>query len=306
MDSMLWSGDMICPMSQVDPVLNGDPRVLQQLIKNERIQGKSFRHINTRCYFKEAQEEVQPHMRRILTKWMMEVCEEQGADDIIFPLATSYVDRFLACVRIRKTQLQLLGAVCLLIASKLRQCRSFTVDALIYYTDYSVSTRDITTWELLVLNTLKWDMAAVIASDFIDPLLSRLNVEREDIVRRHAYTFIALCATEYKFTAYSASLLAASCLAVAINGLTWLQKPWESLSALLEHLTELMDINVKYLEICITDVEALIASNIAQLNQAISKATTSATLNNNLSCSVTANGTKSQIETTAEMSDVIY
>lgn len=73
-----------------------------------------------------------------------QVCEEQGADDIIFPLATSYVDRFLACVRIRKTQLQLLGAVCLLIASKLRQCRSFTVDALIYYTDYSVSTRDIT------------------------------------------------------------------------------------------------------------------------------------------------------------------
>ncbi|KAF8796034.1 Voltage-dependent calcium channel type A like protein [Argiope bruennichi] len=193
--SILWCGEMVSSVSQEDPVLNGDPRVLQQLIKVERINGKNFRHINTRCYFKEAQEEVQPFMRRTLTKWMMEVCEEQGTEDIIFPLAVSYVDRFLSCVRIRKTQLQLLGAVCLLIASKLRQCRSLTVDALIYYTDYSVTTRDITTWELLVLSSLKWDMASVIASDFVDPLLARLNVEREDVIRRHTHTFIALCAT---------------------------------------------------------------------------------------------------------------
>ncbi|GFS66814.1 hypothetical protein TNIN_371231 [Trichonephila inaurata madagascariensis] len=193
--SILWCGEMVSSVSQEDPVLNGDPRVLQQLIKVERMNGKSFRHINTRCYFKEAQEEVQPYMRRTLTKWMMEVCEEQGTEEIIFPLAVSYVDRFLSCVRIRKTQLQLLGAVCLLIASKLRQCRSLTVDALIYYTDYSVTTRDITTWELLVLSSLKWDMASVIASDFVDPLLSRLNVEREDVIRRHTHTFIALCAT---------------------------------------------------------------------------------------------------------------
>lgn len=71
--SVLWCNEMVCPVAQGDPVLNGDPRVLQQLIKVERLEGKKFRFINSRCYFKEVQDEVQPHMRRILTKWMMEV-----------------------------------------------------------------------------------------------------------------------------------------------------------------------------------------------------------------------------------------
>lgn len=53
----------------------------------------------------------------------------------------------------------------------------------------------VQTWELLVLGSLKWEMAAVIASDFVDPLLSRLEVGREDLIRRHAHTFISLCAT---------------------------------------------------------------------------------------------------------------
>ncbi|XP_054712279.1 LOW QUALITY PROTEIN: G1/S-specific cyclin-D3-like [Uloborus diversus] len=303
MDStLLWNnGDMMCPVSKGDPVLNSDPRVLQQLIRVERLNGKTFRFVNHRCYFKEVQDEVQPYMRRILTKWMMEVCEEQGMEDIVFPLATSYVDRFLSCVRIQKTQLQLLGAVCLLIASKLRQCRSLTVDALIYYTDYSVTTKDITTWEMLVLRSLKWDMASVIASDFVDPLLSRLDIDREDLVRRHAHTFIALCATEEKFLVYSASLLAVSCVAVAINGLTWLQKPWKSSIELVMKLTELTDINTKYVQTCMKDIEDLLALNIAQLQQTVSKTTSSTS--NKVNCSIAANG---QPETPTDVQDVLF
>lgn len=71
--SILWCNETACPVAQGDPVLNGDPRVIQQLVKVERLDGKKFRFINNRCYFKEVQDEVQPHMRRILTKWMMEV-----------------------------------------------------------------------------------------------------------------------------------------------------------------------------------------------------------------------------------------
>lgn len=71
--SILWCNETVCPVAQGDPVLNGDPRVIQQLVKVERLDGRKFRFINNRCYFKEVQDEVQPHMRRILTKWMMEV-----------------------------------------------------------------------------------------------------------------------------------------------------------------------------------------------------------------------------------------
>lgn len=51
--------------------------------------------------------------------------------------------------------------------------------------------------ELLVLNKLKWDLASVTPLDFIDHFLAQLPVRRENrpILRKHAQTFVALCAT---------------------------------------------------------------------------------------------------------------
>ena len=58
-------------------------------------------------------------------------------------MAANLLDRFLCACVVQRTQLQLLGAVCLLLASKLRQCRPLSVDLLAYYTDYSVSQQEI-------------------------------------------------------------------------------------------------------------------------------------------------------------------
>lgn len=51
--------------------------------------------------------------------------------------------------------------------------------------------------ELLVLNKLKWDLASPTPLDFIDHFLSQLPVNKENksILRKHAQTFVALCAT---------------------------------------------------------------------------------------------------------------
>lgn len=51
--------------------------------------------------------------------------------------------------------------------------------------------------ELLILNKLKWDLASVTPLDFIDHFLSQLAVRRESrpVLRKHAHTFVALCAT---------------------------------------------------------------------------------------------------------------
>lgn len=52
-------------------------------------------------------------------------------------------------------------------------------------------------WELLVLEKLKWDLVSVIANDFLPHILHRLPLppDRAQLVRKHAQTFIALCAT---------------------------------------------------------------------------------------------------------------
>lgn len=55
-------------------------------------------------------------------------------------------------------------------------------------------------WEVLVLGKLKWDLAAVIAHDFLALILYRLSLpsDRQALVKKHAQTFLALCATGNK------------------------------------------------------------------------------------------------------------
>lgn len=71
------------------------------------------------------------------------MCEEQACEEQVFAVAANLLDRFLCACVVQRTQLQLLGAVCLLLASKLRQCRPLSVELLAYYTDYSVTQQEI-------------------------------------------------------------------------------------------------------------------------------------------------------------------
>lgn len=52
-------------------------------------------------------------------------------------------------------------------------------------------------WELVVLGKLKWNLAAVTPHDFIEHILRKLPQpsEKLPLIRKHAQTFIALCAT---------------------------------------------------------------------------------------------------------------
>ncbi|CAK9823616.1 G1/S-specific cyclin-D2 [Anthophora retusa] len=174
-----------------DPALLGDDRVLQNLLKTEE------RYAPSSSYFECVQRDISPLMRKIVAEWMLEVCEEQKCQDEVFPLSMNYVDRFLSICPIRKSQLQLLGTACLLLASKLREPSPLTAEVLVFYTDNSITLDDLWRWEQLVVSKLKWELSAVTPGDFLMHILSRLPVPRTwdpVMVRRHAQTFIALSA----------------------------------------------------------------------------------------------------------------
>nr|CAD7572594.1 unnamed protein product [Timema californicum] len=259
-DLLCWETNVEC-RAFVDPVLLNDERVLQNLLSSEDRYSPSssyFTRFQTDLtpQMREIVTEWMLELSRKLTfHWLAtcftsepaggtevsggippdqqlvsinvfvcsQVCEEQKCQEEVFSLAANYLDRFLSVRTIKKTQLQLLGCACLLLSSKLREPRPLSAQLLVFYTDNSISTRDLwgepppvhikrdsnldlpllssraqhdkRSWELLVLSKLKWDISAVTPQDFLPHILRRLPIDctwDRRMILRHAQTFIAL------------------------------------------------------------------------------------------------------------------
>ncbi|XP_010765791.1 G1/S-specific cyclin-D2, partial [Notothenia coriiceps] len=220
-----------------DPNLLCDDRILQNLLTIEE------RFLPQYSYFKGVQKDIQPFMRRMVATWMLEVCEEQKCEEEVFPLAMNYLDRFLAVVPTKKCNLQLLGAVCMFLASKLKETRPLTAEKLCIYTDNSIRPQELLEWELVVLGKLKWNLAAVTPNDFIEHIVRRLPLPEDKLalIRKHVQTFIALCATDFRFAMYPPSMIATGSVGAAICGLqldSADQSQWgDSLTDLLAKIT---------------------------------------------------------------------
>ncbi|GLV35728.1 Cyclin D [Carabus blaptoides fortunei] len=243
-----------------DPVLLNDERVLQNLLKTEE------RYTPSCSYFECVQRDLTPQMRKIVAEWMMEVCEEQKCQEEVFPLSMNYVDRFLGVCSISKSQLQLLGTACLLLASKLREPRPLSAETLVFYTDNSITRDELWGWEVLVLSKLKWDVSAVTPQDFLRHILRRLPMDSTSLdttmVHRHSQTFIALCARDYMFSMYTPSMIAAASVAAALHGLGWTSKSGFTLAELLDHLHRITAIEQDYLHGCLMQIEDMVTATI--------------------------------------------
>lgn len=72
-----------------------------------------------------------------------QVCEEEECEEEVFLLAVNYLDRFLSVVPTKKSSLQLLGAVCLFLASKLKSYQPLSAKKLCLYTDNSITSQEL-------------------------------------------------------------------------------------------------------------------------------------------------------------------
>uniref|UniRef100_A0A4Y0BJV3 Cyclin N-terminal domain-containing protein n=1 Tax=Anopheles funestus TaxID=62324 RepID=A0A4Y0BJV3_ANOFN len=231
--------------AEPDPNMIMDDRIIKNLIRLERL---TIPHCN---YFATVQQNIKPNMRKIVTTWMLEVCEEQKCEEQTFPLAVNFFDRFLCALAINRHHLQLLGCCALLLASKIRQCQPLTVDVLSAYTDHAVSPDQIRSWELLLISKLEWNINAVTAYDFVDHILERSKWGSDDSrLREHAHTLIHVCNTETIFMQVEPSLLAVSCIASATRGLNVSTKlaVGYDLCRLTMHALEKIDLIVKIIE----------------------------------------------------------
>jgi len=201
-----------------DPALDMNPRILANLLRNE----ENYLSVN---YFKNGtQKDVKPWMRRMVTTWMLEVSEEQRCEPYVFALACNLLDRFLSVCTISRNELQLLGAACLLIASKGRETVTLSSAKLVIYTDNSITADQLLDMELLLLLKLKWDIMVPTTKDFLVELVNQLeqrkmfDAKHKQGIKTHAITFIDLITLDDEFLITPPSAIAACCLLSAILG----------------------------------------------------------------------------------------
>ena len=121
-----------------DPSQLNDARVLQNLLRNEHRFSPEVKD-----YMRTVQSDITPHMRKLVADWMLGVIHEQNSQPEVFCVAMNLLDRFLCHCCIRKSQLQLLGSVCILIGSKIREPCPIPGKTLITYTDYSITAEEL-------------------------------------------------------------------------------------------------------------------------------------------------------------------
>ena len=237
--------------SELDAKLYEDNRVLCNLVKTE--QRYLPRHMD---YFKTVQVEVKPHMRKIVSDWMLEVAQELRCGLEVFCLAMNLMDRFLAKQRIDKSKLQLLGAVCLFLSSKFKETSPIPSEQLVMYTDFSVTIEELREWELFVLYKLKWDLGAVTGLDYLDYTLPCLQFHASlspatpaSTVKRHAETVVTLCATHYLFSYVRPSVIAASAVAVTYRSLVH-KFSQEGMRQFLDNLQKVTHVDRAEIEAC--------------------------------------------------------
>ena len=140
-------------------------------------------------------------------------------------LARHYLDRYLSKAHVHLSQLQLFGATCLLIASKMEDIHPPSVDDFIYISDRTYSTDDFLQAETLILNALDFCLVAPTILDFL-PRVGRLfAADLEGLPgRQHIYwlaEYLAELALHSPLpTRFLPSVLAWSCLNMALVAAT--------------------------------------------------------------------------------------
>lgn len=132
--------------------------------------GQLCKRANPR-YLEQVQTDVNAKMRAILVDWLVEVSEEYKLCADTLYQAVNYLDRYLSLQRAQRSQLQLIGVVCMWVASKYEEIYPPNVADYCYITDNTYDKRQLLDMEEVVLKRLDYELTVPTAKTFLRRLL---------------------------------------------------------------------------------------------------------------------------------------
>jgi len=124
--------------------------------------------------YMEHQRDINANMRAILVDWLVEVHMKYKFRPETLFLTVNIIDRYLSVRSAPRNQLQLLGVVSMLIASKYEEIDPPRVNEFAHITDHTYSKREIINMECQVLAALEFQVTVPTPRDFLDRL-QRIN-----------------------------------------------------------------------------------------------------------------------------------
>lgn len=162
-------------------------------------------------------------LRQTVLHWMVEMCLEKRCEEDVILLAINYLDRVLVDIPTpSENDLKSFGAICIVIASKLRdaccKCVGLSIKMIPNYLEVSKSC--LAAYEKQVAKIVKWDLSVLTPLHFLESLLICLPIIdlHIDEVKMHAKKLIMLTVHVKKFSKYSPSMIAAASIAAASDG----------------------------------------------------------------------------------------
>ena len=129
------------------------------------------------------QTDINYRMRGILIDWLGEVVTEYKLHPQTLFLTVNYIDRFLCHEVIHRSNLQLVGVSCLLIASKLEETHPLAIEELLYICDNSYERKQVLDLEIIVLTRLKFMLSCQTSLSFLLRLISHLDLSNTVVTR---------------------------------------------------------------------------------------------------------------------------
>ncbi|NXL41999.1 CCND1 protein, partial [Podilymbus podiceps] len=235
-------------------------RVLQTMLKAEETCSPSV------SYFKCVQKEILPYMRKIVATWMLEVSQRQirGKNKSEINKCGSKLGSA------PQSQARGLAFSSVFLFLPFLKISALTAFSLLFLFSPLPSLLSLQQMELLLVNKLKWNLAAMTPHDFIEHFLTKMPLaeDTKQIIRKHAQTFVALCATDIKFISNPPSMIAAGSVVAAVQGLhLGNTNTFLSYQCLTHFLSQVIKCDPDCLRACQEQIESLLESSLRQAQQ---------------------------------------